>query len=68
MTNWLIGLDTSGKIKVLLTAKDKTQADLATLLEVTRETINNRIEANRWHVEDLKKISEAYGIEITDLI
>jgi len=68
MNNVLAGLNTSGKLKVFMAAKQFNTADLSELLGCTRETINNRFEANRWLIDDLKKIAGAYGIETADLI
>lgn len=68
MSSLLKGLDTSGKIKVLMAARDMTQNDLAVLLDVTRETIMNRFNANRWHVDDLNKIAKALDVRAQDLI
>jgi plasmid maintenance system antidote protein VapI len=68
MNNVLENLNTSEKLKVYMVAKKFGPAELATLLGVTRETINNRLDGNRWLISDLKKISNAYGIEVNDLI
>lgn len=68
MNSLLKGLDTSGKLRVLMAAKGITQAGLALLLDVTRETINNRFEANRWHVDDLTKIATILDVKPQDLI
>ena len=68
MNSLLKGLDTSGKIRAFMAARDLTQNDLATLLDCTRETIMNRFDANRWRVEDLKKIAKAYNVNPKDLI
>jgi transcriptional regulator with XRE-family HTH domain len=68
MNNWLNGLDTSGKIKVLLTAKGKTEQDLADLLGISRATVINHMAENRWDVKELAAIATAYGVEPTDLI
>lgn len=63
MDDILEGLNASGKLKVVMTAKNKTQADIADILGVTRETINNRLEADRWLLNDLKKIASVLEID-----
>jgi transcriptional regulator with XRE-family HTH domain len=59
----LKGLDTSGKIKALMAPHKVTQKDLAALLNVTGETISNRLAANRWDVKDLEKIAKKFDID-----
>jgi transcriptional regulator with XRE-family HTH domain len=68
MNGMLDGLNTSGRLRVLMAAKGLTQVDLAAVLDVTRETIVNRFDANRWLIDDLKKISDKYGVDVTELI
>lgn len=68
MNGILEGLDTSSKIKALMATRNLTQADIASLLEMTTETIRQRMNANRWEISELKKIAITYGIEVNDLI
>jgi len=61
-------LSTSEKIQMLMIRRKVTRKDLASLLGVVGETIHNRIAADRWDIKDLKKITEAYHINLKDLI
>ncbi len=62
------GLDTSDRIKGIISSRGKTQGDLAALLKLTPETISARMKNNLWKVEELKIIAIEYGVETTDLI
>ena len=62
------GLDQSSKIRVFLTAKGITQAEFATAMKCTPETISNRMKSGKWDITDLKKVADHYQVELTDLI
>jgi transcriptional regulator with XRE-family HTH domain len=68
MDKILEGVDTSGKIKALMATRNLTQKDLATLLNVTGETISNRLAANRWDIKDLERLAKEYHLDTKDLI
>ena len=68
MDNLFEGLNTSGKIRLLMAAKDMTYQELSILLDVTRATINNRMDANRWDVDDLKLIADRLEVTPQDLV
>lgn len=68
MSDLLKDADTSGKIKALLASKDIPLENLAQILDVTPMTIYNRFKSDDWHIKDLRKIAEAYGVDIHDLI
>jgi len=68
MNGILEGLDTSSKIKALMATRNLVQYDIALLLGITTETVRQRMNANRWEVNDLKKMADAYGIDVTDLV
>jgi DNA-binding Xre family transcriptional regulator len=68
LNNFFEGLDTSGKLRLLMAAKNMSASDLAKLLDCTRETINHRFEANRWRVNDLQKIAVVLEVKPQDLI
>ncbi|MDP3980433.1 MAG: helix-turn-helix transcriptional regulator [Chlamydiota bacterium] len=63
MNDFLEGVNASGKLRAVMAVKNKTQADIAVILGVTRETINNRLEADRWLLNDLKKIASVLEID-----
>ena len=67
MNNVLEGLNTSEKLRVFMAAKKFNPMDIANLLSVTRETVNNRLESDKWFIGDLKKIAAEYDIDIQDL-
>jgi len=62
------GLNTSEKVRLLMATKNASKVDVAKLLAVTDETIRNWMKANTWDINDLKKIANEYGVEVTDLI
>jgi transcriptional regulator with XRE-family HTH domain len=62
------GLNTSEKVRLFMAAKGISKVELATLLTVSDETIRNWLKADTWDLNDLKKISAKYGVELTDLI
>jgi hypothetical protein len=62
------GLDTSNRIKGILASRGKTQVELGRLLSLTPETISARMRLNKWEVEELKKISAEYDVEMNDLV
>jgi len=68
MSTLLDGCSTSSKIRALLASRGATQTDLSKLLGVSRETVINRLNDNRWDVKELETIAKAYGIEKQDLI
>ena len=61
-------LSTSEKIQMLMIRRKVTRSDSASLLGVVGETIHNRISSDRWDIKDLKRITEAYHINLKDLI
>lgn len=68
MNNVFEGLDTSDRIRGILTSRGKTQGDLAKLLNMTQATISARMKQNKWEVEELKVIASEFGITPTDLL
>jgi hypothetical protein len=68
MSDIFKGLDTSDRIRGILSSRGKDQVDLAKLLKMTPVTITARMKANQWKVEELKKIAAEYGVLITDLV
>jgi DNA-binding XRE family transcriptional regulator len=62
------GLDTTDKIRGLLASRNHNQPELAKILDVTSETISNRMRSRKWEIGELKKIAEAYGVDVYDLI
>jgi len=61
-------LTTSNKLRAFLAIKGITIISIAELLGVTSATIQNRLNSNQWKIDDLKKIAETHGVDITDLI
>jgi len=71
MNGILEGLDTTGKIKVLMAAKGITQVDLSKVTGLSLGTISNRFDPEKkdqWRMDELKKIVDAYQVELTDII
>ena len=68
MNSILDGLDTAAKVKALIASRGKSQPELATIMEVSLGTVQNRFEKNDWEVSELKKIAAAYDVDITDLL
>lgn len=68
MSNVFEGLNTSERIKGILSSRGKTQGDLSRLLNMTQATISGRMKDNKWEVEELKIIAAEFGILPTDLI
>jgi len=62
------GLDTSAKIKAFMATRNIRQIEIADLLNMTTETIRQRLNANRWEITELRIIADKYGIEVRDLI
>jgi len=61
-------LNTSDKIRAFMAIRKIDQIDIANLLDLTTETIRQRLNANRWEVGELQKIADRYEVKITDLI
>jgi len=68
MNGILKGLDTTAKVKALMSARGLTQPDLAAVLGVSLGTIGNRFESHRWLISELRKIADTYDVNIKDLI
>lgn len=68
MDKILEGLDTSDKIKALMAVKGITRITMGYLLDVTPETISNRLVDNRWKSTDLKKLAALFNVDVRDLI
>lgn len=68
MNGILKDANTSQKIKALMGRRGLRQNDIAKLLNLTTETIRQRIKADRWEIGELKKIADAYRLDISDLI
>ena len=68
MDSILNGFNASEKIRAIMVTRKITQADLAELLDVTPETISNRLEADKWDYKDLNKLAAKYGVNPQDLI
>jgi uncharacterized protein YjcR len=62
------GLNTSDKIRAFKALRKVSDVDLSKLLGVSDETIRNWLKADTWDINDLKKISAEYGVELKDLI
>ena len=57
-------MDISTQIKIMLTATNKTQSDLANALNCTQSNIALRLKNNAWKVKDLEEICKILGYKL----
>jgi predicted XRE-type DNA-binding protein len=56
-------------VKVLMTAHDQNQGDIATALELTQATVSHKLAGHtRWAIEDLAMLARHFGIDPWDFL
>lgn len=50
-------MTTTGKIKMIMAARDITQKELAAKLGITQATLSGKFKLDNWRESDLKKIA-----------
>lgn len=56
-------------VRVEMALRRETQADLARVLGVTQTSVSSRLRGRtRWSVDDLDKMAEHFGVEVSALV
>jgi hypothetical protein len=64
----LEGLNTSDKIRALIAVNKVNRNAVSAHLEITPETLRDRLDNNRWKSTDLQKLAVLFKIDVRDLI